>query len=402
MYPNLSYLLHDLFGTDPDNGFAVIQMFGLFLALAFFSAAFLLYLELKRKENEGIFHPTTEKVTMGKPATPLEIILNGLLGFLVGFKVLYIFQNFDVFKTDAPGIILSGKGNIVGGIIGAILFAIYKYWEKASEKLDQPQVKEVNIYPSDKTGDITIWAAVTGLLGAKILALVETPAQFMADPLGQLFSGSGLAIYGGLIGGFLGVTFYLWRNKIAFWHFADAVAPALMVSYGVGRMGCQFSGDGDWGVPVKFKGANRFIEGSTEYDWSTPPGWMSWLPDWTWSYTYPHNVNRDGIKMENCDWLYCHELSVPVFATPVWEIFAAFVIGGILWALRKRLKAPGLIFCLYLIFNGIERFWIEGYRVNDQYDWMSGWTQAELIAVILIILGVVFGGIQWMRYKNES
>ena len=106
--------------------------------------------------------------------------------------------------------------------------------------------------------------------------------------------------------------------------------------------------------------------------------------------------------MKDCggDWLYCNELAVPVFATPVWEIVAALAIGGILWALRKRLKAPGLLFCLYLIFNGIERFWIEGYRVNDQYDWMLGWTQAELIAVILIVLGVVFGGIQWMRHKS--
>ena len=400
MYPNLSYLFHDLFGTAPDNGFAVIQMFGLFLALAFFSAAFLLFLELKRKENDGIFHPTVEKVTMGQPATPLEIILNGILGFLLGFKALYIFQNFEEFKIGAPDVILSSKGNIIGGIVGAILFALYKYWEKASERLDNPQVRELNIYPSDKTGDITIWAAVTGLLGAKILALIETPDRFMDDPLGQLFSGSGLAIYGGLIGGFFGVAFYLWKNKIAFWHFADAVAPALMVSYGVGRMGCQFSGDGDWGVPVKAAAGNTFIpEG---YDMSTPPGWMSWMPDWVWSYTYPHNVNRDGIKMDNCDWLYCNELPVPVFTTPLWEIVAALTIGAILWSLRKRLKVPGLLFCLYLIFNGLERYWIEGYRVNDKYDWLPfSWTQAELIAVILISLGVVIGGIRWMKYKND-
>ena len=319
-----------------------------------------------------------------------------------GFKVLYIVQNFEEFKTRAPEVILSSKGSILGGIVAAVCFALYKYWEKNSARLDQPDTRIINVYPSDKTGDITIWAAVTGLLGAKILALIETPSRFMADPIGQLFSGSGLAIYGGLIGGFFGVAFYLWKNKISFWHFADAVAPALIVSYGVGRMGCHLSGDGDWGVPVKYEGANRFIEGSTSYDWSTPPNWMSWLPDWTWSYTYPHNVNREGIPMENCTWQYCNELEVPVFATPIWEIAAAFAIGGILWALRKRLKVPGLLFCLYLIFNGIERFWIEGYRVNDQYGWMNDWTQAELIAVVLILLGVVFGGIQWMRHKSET
>lgn len=399
MYPNLSYLFHDLFGTDPDNWTSIFQTFGLFMALAFLSAALNLHAELKRKEGMGLFSASTAKVTVGEPAKPLDLLWNAIVGFFVGFKALYIFQNFEEFKADAPGVILSGKGEMLGGIILAIVFAGMKYWEKNNEKLDKPKEKTIKIWPSDRTGDITVVAAISGLLGAKIFALIETPKQFMADPIGEIFSGAGLAIYGGLIGGAIGVIGYLMLKKIPVAPFADAVAPGLMLSYGVGRIGCQLSGDGDWGIPVK--GPNRYM--AEEYDWSTPPGWMSWLPDWFWSYDYPHNVNMDGVKIEGYPWQYNTHLEVPVFPTPLWEITAALILFGVLWALRKRITIPGVLFCVYLFFNGLERFWIEKWRVNDKYDWLPfSWTQAELIAVILMAMGVVLGLILWQRGKKQT
>ena len=261
MYPNLSYLLHDLIGTDPDNWTSIFQTFGLLMALAFLSAAWNLYSELRRKEKQGIFTFTSQKVIIGDPVKPTDVAVNGIIGFLVGFKLLYIAQNFDVVKNDMPGTVFSTTGSLVGGIAGLLLFAGYKYWEQNSEKLEKPIEKEVKIFPSDRTGDITVVAAITGILGAKIFALIETPKQFFADPIGELFSGSGLAIYGGLIGGALGVISYIKWKKISVPHFADAVAPGLILSYGVGRMGCQLSGDGDWGIPVK----------TAEYDYSEVP-----------------------------------------------------------------------------------------------------------------------------------
>jgi len=393
MYPNLSYLLHDLIGTNPDNWTSIFQTFGLFMALAFLSAAWNLYAELKRKEKQGIFTFTPQKVKVGEPVKPLDVAINGLVGFLVGFKGLYIFQNFADVKNDLPGTVFSSTGSIIGGIVGLLIFAGYKYWEQNSEKLDKPVEKTVKIFPSDRTGDITVVAAITGLLGAKIFALIETPAAFFADPIGQLFSGSGLAIYGGLIGGAIGVIAYIAWKKISIPHFADAVAPGLILSYGVGRMGCQLSGDGDWGVPVK----------TADYDFSEAPGWLSWAPDWVWSSTYPHNVNMDGVKIADYAWQYNMELAEPVYATPIWEIAASFAIFGILWSIRKKITIPGMLMCIYLIFNGIERYWIEGYRVNDRYDWLPfNWTQAELIAVMLMTLGVVLGFFLWRKNKNVA
>ena len=406
MYPNLSYLLHDLIGTDPDNWTSIFQTFGLFMALAFLSAAVNLYSELRRKEKQGLMLPVQKTIKIGEPASVIELIWNGFLGFLFGFKLLYIYQNFPEFKADAPGVILSSKGSMIGGIVMAIIFFAIKYWEKNKDKLDTPKEKLVNFFPSDQTGDITIVAAITGLTGAKVFALMETPAQFFADPIGQLFSGSGLAIYGGLIGGAIGVIAYLLFKKISVPHFADAVAPGLILSYGVGRMGCQMSGDGDWGIPVK--GPYPKIESlNYDYDFSQAPSWMSWLPDWFYAYDYPHNVNQDGgaarAMVDGCEWEYCARLDVPVFSTPIWEIMASFAIFGILWAIRKRITIPGMLFCVYLVFNGIERYWIEAWRVNDHYDWLPfEWTQAELIAVMLMVLGVGLGFYLWMKGKGNS
>ena len=113
----------------------------------------------------------------------------------------------------------------------------------------------------------------------------------------------------------------------------DAVAPALMVGYGVGRIGCQLSGDGDWGI------ANT----AAQPDW-----WF--LPDWMWAYTYPHNVLNEGVRIAGCEWQYCYELSPAVYPTPFYETIMAFIIVGILWILRKRIKPAGTLFFVYSVF----------------------------------------------------
>ncbi|MEL6865368.1 MAG: prolipoprotein diacylglyceryl transferase family protein, partial [Bacteroidota bacterium] len=288
MYPDLSYILHALIGTQPDNASSVIKTFGLFLVLAILTAAYILSLEIRRKEKEGLLKPVQQKITVGEPASMFDLASNALLGFILGFKALYIFYHFPEFKIDPAAIILSGKGHWLGGIIGAVLLGALKYWEKNREKLDKPVQKVVNIYPSDRIGDFTIVAAISGVVGAKIFAMAEdldlvlngtiTLSQF----LGQFLSGSGMAIYGGLIVAFGVSYFYLKSKKIPPIHVMDAVAPALMVAYGVGRMGCHFSGDGDWGITS---------------DLAARPSWLSFLPDWLWAFDYPHNVIDRGVAI---------------------------------------------------------------------------------------------------------
>ncbi len=382
MYPDLSYLFHDLFGTPRDNWISIFKTFGLLLVLAILVGAYLLYKELKRRQTEGQYTGKKVKFVVGKPASPSEIGSNALLGFVLGYKLLYIFQDFEAFKADAAGIILSLTGNMLGGLLGAVAFGAYKWWEGNRQKLPKPKEKVTTIYPHDRIGDITIVAAITGLIGAKIFAIIEDLPTFFADPIGMFFSGSGLAIYGGLVGGFLGVTYYLKRHDIPFWPTADAIAPALIMGYAVGRIGCQLSGDGDWGIVA-----------------AEQPGWW-FLPDWLWSYDYPNNVINEGVPIEGCVGNYCRHLTEGVYPTPLYEIILSLLIFAILWAFRKRLQTyTGTLFFLYLILNGIERFIIEKIRVNQEYEFLFNWTQAQIIAVSLMLIGAIGMYLRWRRVK---
>lgn len=389
MYPDFSYILHAVFGTEPDNAFSIVKTFGLLLAFSFFAAAFVLSLEMKRKTSEGIFRAYPAEVVEGMPPTLSFILGQALFGFVVGFKGLYILTHFSVFQADPAGVLFSGTGHWGGGLLLALVYGGYQYYDKKKKALPKPVVKTVMIQPYQMVGDITIVAAISGLIGAKLFAIfesAETISYFLKDPIGQLFSGTGLAVYGGLIVAFFAVLYFVKKRGLDPWHMMDAAAPAIITGYAVGRIGCQLSGDGDWG-----------IENTMD-----KPGWLQWLPDPLWAQTYPHNVLNEGVYIEGCTWNYCHELATPVFPTPIYETIMGFVILGILWSLRKRFQTSGVLFFLYMILNGIERFFIEKIRVNDKIQLWDGlsMTQAEIISILFAITGMV-GIIYRLRTKGK-
>ena len=376
MYPDLSYFFHDLFGTNPDNWLSVGKTFGVFLIFAFIASAIVLHHELKRKEKEGLLQAFTEKVRVGFPAKWQEIAQNALFGFIIGFKVPYIAQHFQEFKPDPASIILSGKGTWLWGIIAAAVFGYLRYRESKKHQLAKPFIKEEQVLPHQRIGDITILAAISGIVGARLFSIIESEENikaFIKDPLDQLLSGSGLAIYGGLILAFIVVYWYVKSKGMKPIHVMDAVAPALIMGYAVGRLGCQFSGDGDWGI----------------VNLAATPGWW-FLPEWAWAYNYPHNVLNEGVQIEGCLWQYCHQLGEPVYPTPLYETFFSLIIFGILWMMRKRFKIAGMLFFLYVLLNGIERFFIEKIRTNPDISVLGmEATQAEYVAGLLIVTGLV-------------
>lgn len=378
MYPDLSYVFHDLFGTDADNWTSIFKVYGIFLVLAVLGAARIFYVELRRKSREGIFEPLREQIKEGGPATRNDYISSALWGFLLGFKIPYIAMYFDEFQADAAAILFSFKGVWWIGIACAIISVASKYW---STRRSVAVVKTADLYPHDRIGEITVIAALAGVIGAKVFSILEDPKPFFADPAGTLFSGAGLTIYGGLIFGFVAVWLYLRSKKIPVLPAMDAVAPALIISYGIGRLGCHFSGDGDWGIAA-----------------GPQPAWW-FLPDWLWSMDYPRNIINSGVLMDDCVGHYCRRLAEPVFPTSIYEALMAAAIGGILWALRKRLRVPATLFFVYLIFNGLERFWIEKIRINEQYE-AVGLTQAELIATALFFIGVA--GVIVLNWKKKT
>jgi prolipoprotein diacylglyceryltransferase len=124
------------------------------------------------------------------------------------------------------------------------------------------------------------------------------------------------------------------------------------------------------------------------------------LPDWFFAYSYPHNVNKMGIPTTNCNFDdYCNHLPLPVFPTPLYEIIMALLIFALLWSIRKKINIPGRMFAIYLIFNGLERFFIEKIRVNTKYPIFLHPTQAEIISSLLVVAGVF---LYWYAPKMKT
>jgi phosphatidylglycerol:prolipoprotein diacylglycerol transferase len=416
MYPNLYYAFKDLFNIDW-KPLRFINSFGFFVALSFILAAITLAAELKRKGKEGLLHPTEISVVVGKPATITELLLNFLLGFLLGYKILALFIMDSSVTDDPQAFIFSGLGSWPAGIILGLLFAGIKWREKNKQKLPKPELRKIRFWPHDRVGEITIIALIFGLLGAKLFDIFENWSDFLKNPSSYIFSPAGLTFYGGLICAALAIWFYAKKHKIGFWHLNDAAAPGLMLAYAVGRIGCQVSGDGDWGIynsaysvasvgkviPGNIDRFNESLHLHSQFFISQfesldavrhitypKPSFLNFLPDWVFAYNFPHNVNDTGIPLEGCVGKYCNQLPVPVFPTSFYETIVCLILFLILWLLRKKLKIPGTLFAIYLMLNGIERFFIEKIRVNTRMHFLGLHpTQAEVISALLFISGLV-------------
>ena len=372
MYPDLSYFFHDFLGTDVDNWTSIFKTFGVFLALVFVVSFFIIRSEIRRKHAEGIIPSLKVDVAASSPLK--EAVVNGIFGFIMGFKIPMIYNNFDAFKADPASMVFSAQGHWVMGICAGLLFGIYSYLMGKNRPVFEGGTTQV--HPAEKAGDIILIAAFSGIIGSRLFSILENLDSFWADPLGQLFSGSGLTIYGGLILAFFVVSLYIRKIGIPQLHMMDIASLALLIGYGVGRMGCQFSGDGDWGI------ANE----------KPKPDWFV-FPDWAWAYDYPRNVAdfyQKGAKIPDCVGNFCTHLTPPVFPTPIYEITFAIFAFALLWSLRTKIKTPGRLFFLYLILSTFARFWVESIRVNPRYDLFGlDWSQAQWISAVLFVIGLV-------------
>src|SRR3954447_14291818 len=184
-------------------------------------------------------------------------------------------------------------------------------------------------------------ALVGGLVGSRLDYIIQNWDQVSGDIFGNVFSGSGLVFFGGLIGGAVGVLIWgRWRGFIG-WTLLDSAAAPIAIGYAVGRIGCQVSGDGDYGQPS----------------------------DLPWAMAYPHGTVPTTQE---------------VHPTPVYETLAMGLIAWALWRLRDRVRA-GVLFASYLVLSGAERLLVEFIRRNDEV--FAGLTAPQLESVGLIIVG---------------
>ena len=427
MYPNLYYVFRELFGVKI-GVLRFINSFGFFVAISFLVAAALLAQELRRKSKLGLLHPTESKIVVGKPASATDILLNALLGFILGYKILALFFLSPEQTQDTQAYIFSGAGSWPAGLAMGLLFGWLKWRDGKKQQLAKPEERTVRIWPHDRVGEFTIIALVVGLLGAKLFDIFENWSDFLKRPSDYIFSGGGLTFYGGLICATLAIIWYARKHRIPIRHLADAIAPSLMIAYAIGRIGCQVAGDGDWGIynsaykvdpgseivlagPNDFRdsvqaNASFFLRNYSDLDSVhqtsiKKPEALSFLPNWLFAYNYPHNVNETGVPIAGCHERYCNQLPVPVFPTPFYETLICTVLFLVLWALRKRIAPAGGLFCLYLILNGLERFTIEKIRVNNRLDLFGLHpTQAEVISLGLILTGAALWFFLRSKYRT--
>jgi prolipoprotein diacylglyceryl transferase len=335
--------------------------------------------EFARRSKLGFFPSHTIKVTIGEPAPMSEYVSNGLFAFIFGFKIVYLMMQSggDFVPQDH---IFTSDGNWGMGLLFAVIATIWRYYTDKKERLSPPQMKQITVSLADEMGAITAVALISGFLGAKVFHILETPSNFSISAiLEQLFTTGGWTFFGGLICGAAGVLWYTSKKGYALWHVLDAGVPAMMLAYGVGRFGCHFAGDGDWGI------AN--------------PNPTSWLPDWAWAYKYPHNVlgkSYGGADMElipGCEGTYCYQLINPVYPTPLYEALMALGLFAILWFfVRNWTLKPAQLLGIYLVMAGVERFLIESIREHGDSLYRFGnlvFSQAQMISLVLIVSGII-------------
>jgi phosphatidylglycerol:prolipoprotein diacylglycerol transferase len=205
--------------------------------------------------------------------------------------------------------------------------------------------------PTDWAYEMIFAGLVGGVIGSRVDFLIQNWSDVSDDLSGNLFSGSGLVWFGGFLGGAVGVFLWAWRRGFLGLQLLDVSAVPLTIGYAVGRVGCQLSGDGDYGVES----------------------------DLPWAMAYPHGTVATTDE---------------VHPTPIYESLAMGIIALALWRLRGRL-APGILFALYLVLTGLERLLVEFIRRNDEV--VVGLTLPQVISVALITAGTA-----WLVQKRGS
>lgn len=358
------------------------QTYGTFLILAFLFAAFFFRLELKRKANLGYFEPTIKLVT--PEIQWLDIILFSILSYFIGLKLFGYLSNPEILIRDPRAYFTNLQGNKFMGLVFMGLAFGWSYFSNA-KKIKDKKPQEVSIQVYDRVMDYFMLAMVGGILGSNILDSIENPnalQDFIQDPIGSLTSG--LSILGGLWLACILIVWYSRRNKIDVGYLLDSLAPGYILGYGIGRLGCHFSGDGCWG---------------TQCNMINKP---SWIPNWLYGDTYAHNVIQEGIPLPNCLEYYCNELPIAVFPTAIYEFLMSIAIFGVLWFFRKKWTPyKWLTMNVFLILNGLERFSIEFIRVNQKYTYLGfNLSQAQWISLLMILSGLI--GVCYKIYQSKK
>jgi phosphatidylglycerol:prolipoprotein diacylglycerol transferase len=222
---------------------------------------------------------------------------------------------------------------------------------------------------------IVVIGAFSGFVASRIYDVFDHWSEYMAHPWSIAFSGAGFVWYGGLIGGIVSTWFVARYYKVRFLTVTDMCAAPLILGQAFGRMGCQLSGDGDWGLPSTLPWAMAYPKAIIGWHGDLPMADGGILPS-TVLKLDPHGALVDGFFA-----------GVRVHPAPIYEVIIYVAIFALLWSMRKRATFEGQLLCLYLILGGAARFLVEFVRINPRIAW--GLSEAQLISIVMIISGAM-------------
>jgi phosphatidylglycerol:prolipoprotein diacylglycerol transferase len=197
------------------------------------------------------------------------------------------------------------------------------------------------------SSDIILNAAIVGIpmgiIGARLLHVIDN-WHLYRNNLSAIIGGSGLAIYGAVLGAALGVWIYSRFRKISFGHLSDVLTPGIILAQAVGRVGCTLNGC-CYGIETH-------------------------VP-WAITYTNPETLGPQGIF---------------VHPTQVYEIIYNLIVFGVLLLLRKRFRPDGSLFMIYLTLYSIWRIGIDFIREGTPF--LFGLHEAQIISIVILIITI--------------
>ena len=210
-------------------------------------------------------------------------------------------------------------------------------------------------------GGIATWTIVLGILGARLFHVIDDWG-FYSENLGRIpqIQRGGLAIWGAVIMGALGVYIGCRIYNVNFLKATDAVAPGLVLAQAIGRWGNVVNGDA-WGSPT----------------------------DAFFSFTY---TNPDSFIPNRL-------LNVRTHPYPIYDMALNLLVFALIWKLRTRSMPAGALFAIYLVTYGIGRFFIHGWFRQEDV-WFLSMQQAQFFSLVGVVVGLA--GLAVLHFRDRA
>ncbi len=237
----------------------------------------------------------------------------------------------------------------------------------------------------DNAGTLLIIGLVCGIIGAKLLYIFAEWNHFVEDPVRMLFSPAGLIWYGGFAGGFIGMFYYIRKKRLPILQYLDMIGLGGMIGYAVGRLGCHFAGDGDYGIPTELPWGTIYANGTVKPT-TAAADYFARNPEAAEKWNY-QELAGNIIDTDRFGAITEFDTTVAMHPTPVYEFIMGVIVFFLLWKFRTKLQPAGMVFSVYLLLMSIQRFVIEFWRLNPVVA--LGLSQAQLFSIVIFIAGLV-------------